>query len=307
MLIVGSKALKYNFPNFNREVNDTDIIGNMSDFEILKNVLNPVEIRQKEDIIGLIGITPNDLYPEITTKNVEILLSDNSISLKRYVEYDNAENGIKYASPEVLYSLKKSHIHFPVKFQKHINDYCFLHDSLNGDDKLKEITKINYKETEIRLGKLKTPSLNKKVSEFFAQSDKFVKSYFIHDHLHIAMAHYNGKPLYEKMQYDITIAKCEKVLWEKFTFEDKCKCVLEEAYVIALERKIIPMIFGGDNYITASAALKWSMYRVCTNLCSGWFREFATSNYNKIMEYSNPQYVELFLKKYDDGIIKMNK
>ena len=302
MLIVGSSALSFRFPNLDRKVKDTDIIGTLKDFELLKILLNPKEIRQKKDIIGLIGITPNPLYPQIFTKNVEILLSDNSKSLNLYLDYDKAHDGLHYASPEVLFSLKKSHIHFPIKFNKHINDYCFLYDFFKGEDKLSQITKINYKETEERIGKLKTPSLNKSLDKFFGQSDKYFKSYFIHDHIHIAMAHYD-KPLYERMQYDLTLAKCEKVLWEKFTFEEKCKCVLEEVYVIALERKMIPMMFGKAEYISAEEAMKWSLMRVCTTLCSGWFREFATNNYFRILEYSNPKYVELFLKKYDDGII----
>jgi hypothetical protein len=302
MLIVGSQALTKNFNLPNRKVKDTDIIGTLADFEYLKSILNPKEIRQKDEIIGLIDITPSDLFPEINTKNVEILVADNSISLKLYLEHDAAFDGIKYASPEVLFSLKKSHIHFPIKFEKHIADYCLLYDHFNGVDSLSSITKINFQETEKRRGKLRTPSLNKSTNTFFGQSEKFFKSYFIHDHIHMIMAHYDA-PLYEKMQRDPSIAKCEKDMWELFTFEEKCKCVLEEAMVIALERKIIPMIFGGGEFWTATDALKWSLMRVCTTLCSGWFRQFATDNYMRIQQYINPNYVELFLTKYDQGLI----
>ena len=302
MLIVGSQALTRHFNLPERKVRDTDIIGTLQDFELLKKVLNPAEVRQKDEIIGLINITPSDLFPEINTKNVEILLADNSVSLKLYLDYDEANNGLKYASPEVLFSLKKSHIHFPVKFQKHILDYCFLYDHFNGDDLLYAITEINFKETEKRLGKLRTPSLNKSTKNFFGQSEKFFKSYFVHDDIHRMMAHHEH-PLYENMQKDKSSARCEKDMWEKFTFEDKCKCVLEEAMVIALERKIIPMIFGGGDFFTAEEALKWSLMRVCTTLCSGWFRQFATDNYMRIQQYINPNYVLVFLSKYDNGLI----
>ena len=303
MLIVGSKALSKRFPILNRETKDTDIIGSFSDYESLKEILKPESVKENEYIVSLINITPSDKYPEISTKNVEILLSDNSTSLKMYLEHDNAFDGIHMASPEVLFSLKKSHIHFPIKFGKHINDYNVLYKYFNGEDKLNNITKINFKETETRIGKLRTPSLKKSLKEFFGQSEGFVISYFIHDDMHRAVAHYDA-PLYENMQYDKSMVTCHKELWDKFTFEDKCKCVLEETTVIALERKILPMIFGKGKYISSEEALKWALMRVCTTLCSGWFREFATNNYYDIWEFRNKSYVEDFLLKYQEGKIK---
>ena len=121
--------------------------------------------------------------------------------------------------------------------------------------------------------------------------------------MHKAVAHYE-EPLYLRMQYDKSIAKCEKVLWEQFTLDDKCKCVLEEAYVIALERKVLPAIFGRANWYTAEEALDWSLMRICTTLCSGWFREFATVNYFEIKSRANLYYVEDFLTKYHNGEIQ---
>lgn len=303
MLIVGSKALTKSFTLPDRRVNDTDVIGTYSDFLFLKEILNPKEILEKEKIISLKNITPSDLLPDFLTKNVEILLSDNSKSLNLYLDYDEAHEGIHFASPEVLFSLKKSHIHFPIKFHKHIMDYCFLYEHFKGEDILSEITKINFLETEERVGKLKTPSLYKSTKSFFRQSEKFFKSYFVHDHIHLVMAH-GDRPMYEKMQYNLESAKCEKVLWDKFTFEEKCKCVLEESYVIALERKMIPMIFGSEGAYTAEESFKWAIMRVCTTLCSGWFRQFATDNYTKILKYYKPNYVEIFLESFDKGLIK---
>lgn len=303
MLIVGSKALTFNFDMPNRRVKDTDIIGTYAEYELLKSVLNPDTVKENDYTVSLHNITPSELYPDIQTRNVEIFLSDRSNSLNKYLDFDNAHTGVKHASPEVLFSLKKSHIHFPIKFEKHIPDYTFLFEHFNGIDKLSDITKLNFKETENRLGKLRTPSLQKTVKSFFKQSDGLVKSYFVHDDMHLAVAHYD-KPLYQKMQYDLTLARCEKVLWENFSFEEKCKCVLEETMVISLERKILPMIFGSEKYYSSMDALRWALMRVSTTLCSGWFREFATNNYFKILEYANPEYVENFLGLFDKGKIK---
>lgn len=302
MLIIGSKALVYNFPNMSREVKDIDLIAWKSDIDYLKNVLNPKSINLGKGIISFIDVNKIGFY---NTKNVEVLIADDSVALQSYLRYEESRgkigNGLHYASPETLLSLKKSHIHFPIYFTKHISDYCFLMDQLKSD-LLSDITKIHYKEIENRIGKLKTPSLNKSTKEFFGQSDGFVKSYFIHDHIHEAMSHYEH-PLYLNMQYDKTIAKCEKELWDKFKFEDKCKCVLEEAYVIALERKVLPSIFGGSKWVDHIDAFDWALMRICTTLCSGWFRQFATDNYFRIKEYFNGDYVLNFLQKYNDNKI----
>ena len=111
-----------------------------------------------------------------------------------------------------------------------------------------------------------------------------------------------------RMQPDITIAKCEVSLWNNFSFEDKCKCVLEEAYVIALERKLIPVMFGSSNeFVTPKQALEWSMMRICTTLCGGWFREFATNNYKEIISMSNPKYLDKFMESVKLEKIKIIK
>jgi hypothetical protein len=126
--------------------------------------------------------------------------------------------------------------------------------------------------------------LNKSTKNFFDQSNGYVKSYFIHDDIHRVMSHYD-RPIYERMQKDKSLAKCERDMWNDFTFEEKCKCVLEEAYVIALERKVLPMLFGGSRYTNAQEAFDWSLMRICTNLCSGWFRLFATDYFYRMKEY----------------------
>jgi hypothetical protein len=295
MLIVGSKALKFHYPNFPRKVQDIDIIGFESDLQILDELLQPTHIQKCQNTILLKNIqNKTEIFD---TDNVELLLADYSKSLKMYLDYD--KDNI-FASKEVLFSLKKSHIHFPIKFKKHIHDYCFLYDEFFGEDILSHITEINYKETETRIGKLKTPSLNKSVDDFFGQSKDFVKSFFAHDDIHKVMAHYEY-PLYEKMQNNKTLVKCDKNLWRIFPYEDKCKCVLEEAYVIALERKIIPMLFDSGKGYTSDEAFDWALMRICTTLCSGWFREFATNNYFVIKKLYNKNYVEKFLENYENG------
>ena len=303
MLVVGSKALNYHFPDLKREVKDIDIIGTKDDIKYLIKTLNPEKVLDNHNITTLLNIQNQNEF--FNTKNVEVLNSDNSEALTEYVKYEtnvNLGGGLRYASPEVLLSLKKSHIHFPIKFQKHIKDYNLLLDFLK-EDKLANITKINFKETELRFGKLKTPSLKKSTRKFFDQSEGYLKYFYVHDDIHQVMAHYD-RPIYEDMQTTSESAWCQKELWDNFSFEKKAKCVLEEAYVIALERKIIPMLNGVSDVVSSKNALEWSLMRICTTLCSGWFRQFAADNYSRICEYVNHQYVQKFLEAEQMGKIK---
>ncbi len=304
MLIVGSKALKYHFPNLNREVKDIDIIGTKGDIDYLIEILCPERVVSTKWLTTLFKIKKKDSF--FNTDNVEILNSTGSRSLSMYLKHrENSEpflHGLRWASKEVLLSLKKSHINFPIKFNKHIIDYNILLNELK-EDKLRNITKLNFQETKERFGELKTPSLKNKTTEFFGQSEKFVKYFYVHDDLHKVMAHYN-QPIYSDMQIDESNAWCEKSIWDGFEFDKKIKCVLEEAYVIALERKIIPMLNGISEPISSKSAFDWALMRICTTLCSGWFREFATDNWSKIVDQYDKDYVLKFLEAEYSGLIK---
>jgi hypothetical protein len=302
MLLIGSKALSINLDD-SIIYNDIDLIGTKSNALVLIDELHPRHVKETEYVISLSGIKQNIVYDR---NNVEIFLSDNSISLKKYLKYTTLTNEscmeITNAPLEVLYSLKKSHINFPIKFKKHIKSYTLLSKCLSGVDILSDITEINLKETEKRLGELKVVKLNKSVDRFFGQSSKKVMPFFIHDHIHMMVAHYD-KPGYTYMQPDPMSVMCSKKLWDGFTEDLKMKTVLEESYVIALERLILPMIFGGGKLHTTKEAFIWALNRVCTTLCSGWFRDYATNHYFEIIMLYNEDYVIDFLGKYERGLI----
>jgi hypothetical protein len=55
---------------------------------------------------------------------------------------------------------------------------------------------------------------------------------------------------------------------------------MEETYVLALERSLIP--FPGK--MQPRDAFKLALQKVCTSITSGWFREYAWNNYRKALE-----------------------
>ncbi len=295
MLYIGSIASEFRVPK------DVDMISTSYEFSIFRNI-HFAEIKDlKFHKVHYSFI--------MKSKRFEIEICDEGTSGYEYQKIMNSFgiidlNLIPKATHSILLSIKKGHINFPVNFQKNIEDYNKLLDICDYIDKYPSLTKLRYKETEERLFKLRTPSLMKSSKKFFEQSHDFFKSYFIHDHIHKVMSHLD-RPLYEYMQNDSNSAMCDKNKWDSFSDEWKDWTVLEEAYVIALERKLIPQIFGGGKFYTSEQAISWSLMRICTTLCSGWFRQWACDNYVRIKSKINSDYLNKFLQAVDKNEILM--
>ena len=77
MLIVGSKALKFHYPDFPRKVMDIDIIGFSHNVESLIDLLSPAIIKRNDYSVLLKEIqNKTDIFD---TDNVEVFLADNSV------------------------------------------------------------------------------------------------------------------------------------------------------------------------------------------------------------------------------------
>lgn len=70
--------------------------------------------------------------------------------------------------------------------------------------------------------------------------------------------------------------------------------VYEETCVLALERSQIPYDFKPD----ARWSFEMALMKVCTSITSGWFREYAWENYDKVLdlydEMGENNYIERF-------------
>lgn len=295
MILIGSAAARYWFSEL-REPKDLDFICKKNEVQIF--------IRQYKDMIR------SSLPTKIENKYVVRLNS----SLK--LEFDCAENesnNILYnhtknnygifnsavCEPALLAMIKRSHLVVPINFKKHIIDYHDLLKKCDITDFHLNFCQIRRKETISRQKKYRTPSLNMTNSEFFGRSDGKVPYVYIHDDIHKVMAHFD-KPVYEMMKRDFSQAKCEKDMFDDLSYEFRVKCVREEAYVIALERKIIPNIEPTN----PEKAYEWALMRICTTLTSGWFRDFAIDNYFIIKNNNNFDYVGKFQQAISDGKLR---
>lgn len=298
MILIGSHALRYHFDDYFSLPKDIDLIGTEKEFfdwtTELKLSTDDITKNKYENLI-VYNFHRNGIFYEYE-------IADNN-SAEDYLKYCEVEEGdFDIAPPEVLLSIKKSHIHKHINFHKHIFDYHFLKEMGVVDNKLEEITVKRKKETDIRL-KTRYPNLNKSYDDFVSESQDILERLYDHDDLHRIVSHYD-QPLYKRLQVDDTKVWCEKDLWNKFSDEDKIKCVLEEVYVIALERKIIPMVFQAKNFITHKEAVSWSLIRTATSLSSGWFSKFIIENYYKILENVKYDFVYLFFDELDKGNVK---
>jgi hypothetical protein len=193
-------------------------------------------------------------------------------------------------SVEILWAIRRSHIHRPLNFAKHMFHLNKLRDLfyeprdstiefLNNRTKL---TKAAYKDM--------VPSLNKTNEDFF---DDYVSKIYNHDDIHEVVA-FGDEPVYKKMKRDQSKAKCEKDLWLALPYLEKIWAVQEESMVIALERFLIP-----DKIKSPKVAFLKALEKVCTNLTSGFFRDFAIDNYRRCCD-GVPDYLTKFNEVKND-------
>mgnify|MGYP000194529791 CR=1 FL=1 len=251
-MLIGSRALAHWIPEFKcRDNADWDWIGNLSSFgRVEVHGFDHLNNNKAVDLYSVYGI-------------------DGICSLKG------------------LALIKRSHLWRDWQFDKHIATYHkWLKPhmvDLTRDDKefLKERTKLT-KEAYPQ----GNPNLNQSNDEFF---DDAVDKKYDHDWLHELYA-YGHRPMYEKLkrQERLDEAWCEKELWLELTYNERCKCVAEECYVIATERFLVPTEF---EYFWKKAYMK-ALQKVCTTLCSGWFRDFAIDNYPEIIRLYDKEKIQ---------------
>lgn len=249
--LIGSRALEIQVPEFcARENSDWDIICHSVDRH---------------------HFTKNKQHRRIEFHNISEL--DNRWFCIKYADQIINLDGIDVHVINLhgLAAIKRSHLWRLHKWDQHITQY---HQHL-----AKYMTPGAYKDAmtrqQLTIDKFSrgNPNLNQSNKDFF---DDAVEKKYDHDTLHEMVAYYDA-PLYTRLKHDEKRNKawCERDLWEELSHDDKCRCVAEESYVIAAERFLIPKNWDTPFMLAYHNALK----KVCTTLCSGWFRDFAIDNF----------------------------
>lgn len=295
MVLIGSRALHYWYKNY-RPPRDWDVICTPEEFtDWVKKHRTDIE-----SVVSSRGIEKFACKYKKFLIEFEIahpgtsceLIRKYTIGISFFSEFLGTM--VIPANPHILLAIKKSHLSVPLKkWDTHIEDYHFLKHFTTPHEVIYTLRKT---ETDARHKQPKI-NLNMTNSEFFDQSEGPVQRIFHHDDVHKAIMYYNV-PMYEKIKKDSSLAKCDKDLFEHLSHVDQIRCVQEEAYVIALERKLLP-----TQQLSSDEAFKWALRRICTTLTSGWFRTFAQENYPEIVN-TRCDFYGKFLKAVHTGLIQ---
>ncbi len=263
-MLIGSRAIKYHWDRIHpgqtafkvKEGSDWDIIG---------------ESVSEQFYRSLFKIPDKDRIEWHDPKH----LNNNSM-----LYYFRCEDVCNLYGLALIY---RSHLWRDYKWDSHIAKYHLFIIPLLGN--LKHLDDPLMKE-RIKLTKEAYPQGNPNLMQ--ANEDFFddnVKKVYDHDYLHELLA-YEERPMFEKLKRPegFESAWCEKDLWLGLSDTNKLQCVAEETQVIAAERFLIPTNWEGNYKQAYYKALK----KVCTTLCSGWFRDYTIDHFPQVVDMFDP-------------------
>lgn len=201
------------------------------------------------------------------------------------------------ASPGVCLALKLTHRYLRNNphFLKTMEDIWALRNiGVQVPDNLKDWMIKREQETY----RYSHPNLKQSKDGFFTDDVPYT---YDHDTLHIAVKHLEF-PAYVYYKSDDEQVYCSRDKFFALPELTRLYGVLEESYVLALERSIIPH----PGTLTPEQAFRMALIKVCTSITSGWFREYAWENYYKVVELYEDNYVSKFLRALNRGeVIKL--
>ena len=274
--------------NENESITDIDIICDRKDldFDIPEYKKTHSLIIEDNNIKFIIEIYLTDI------ESFKLLNDTICNSPKLGQQYDDI---VLYTSEELNYAIKRGHIMYDIKWFKNIHKMSKLEKELriwlpfyvktsDGNipelyETIGEFSKLHEKcMIDIHGSSKPKFTFNKNADEFFSDN---LKRYIEHDELHEYFKH-DDIPMYKKILKGDVL--CDKEKWDELSEEDKIHCALEECYVIASERYLIPKIIKGDNNIFVRYAFMNALRGLSTTMTSGWFRDFLIDNYSEILQ-----------------------
>lgn len=297
MVVIGSVALNYHVDGV--KPNDLDLIGTYDE---------AVEFRKK--------FQATTFYPINGGKTIFMRSEHGDICefeiawpgsmAEKFIEFAETEyNGfLDYSAGwfvpdlDVLYMLKMSH--------RYLKDSPHFLKTMRDIHMLRELgAKIQPEHEEFYKQRMKDtynyghPKLNQSKEGFFDAETTGVEYTYDHDSIHEAVKYYTY-PAYWYFKPKDSAVMVSKDLWDKCPEGVRLRAVLEESYVLALERSLIP--FPGKK--TPKEAFDMALMKVCTSITSGWFREYAWENYDNVQALYSDDYVAKFQQGLETCIVK---
>lgn len=322
-MIVGSLAMRHWWPD-SAPANDADYICTFAEFQAESR-----RIRAEEGITICVPLSGSKWHIRNQEGwNYEFEIAWPGSSAELLLAHHKSRNGDSpYASAEMLLALKLSHRYLrnSPHFLKTMRDIQFLRSA--GVTLCPWLEGIWLPKREKETYVYDHPNLNVSKQDFFTDSVGYTLD---HDSIHLTQALiWKTEPipcpdgilgclvLHRKYvptpAYTYYMKDGEEVSTSKEKFfglrEESWRLygVYEEACVLALERSQVPhameLIDGVYRLTGEGPPARWSfMYalqKVCTSITSGWFREYAWENYDKVVSIYDSRgetdYVKLFL------------
>lgn len=223
-------------------------------------------------------------------------LSEELLELCKYELTNCSMGGVRVPNLDILYMLKMSHRYRKNSphFTKTMRD---IHTMRYAGAVIRPEHKDFYERRTAATYDYSHPNLNTNKTEFFKGDG--ITYIYDHDSIHEAMKHFD-KPAYLYYKEFGEEVKSSQHRFNKCTEYERLHGVLEEAYVLALERSIIPH----PGALTDKQAFDTALMKVCTSITSGWFREFAWEHYNDVQQLYDAAYTGRFWNAVKNGVVK---
>lgn len=311
MLLIGSAALNvWDKGILNRKPCDLDFVTDIDTYECFRAALpqgniasfGPIQDAKKMVIelrdgmvmefeIAWQGTTAAALL-DLVPKDVQTGIIDARRLIKTGFQH------ILVASPGLCYVLKQSH--------KFLKDSPHFLKTMRDIQALERSTTVSispfyeqwFKARQAETYNYKHPNLSQSKKSFFSGDQ--VTYVYDHDSIHVAMAIY-GSPAYTYFKKDGADVAVDRQKWEALPLDIKLASVLEETYVLALERSQIP--FKGLK--TPRWSFEKALMKVCTSITSGWWRDFAYNHYDQVLARYDETYVDRFWLGVSAGTVKL--
>lgn len=291
MLLIGSRALMFRAPEIlRRNPKDFDFIG----------YLDEIDAWAKDNNIVDLKFEGNKAISEANLCEFEIAQCNlSSTMLIELVEKDpqtiKTEFGL-IPNFNLLFTLKASHRYLKNSphFWKTALDYHRM--KAMGATILPEYMEF-FKLREKETYNYAHPKLNVSKKDFF-NGDQ-INYIYDHDTIHEAMKH-GARPAYTMFAKDGEEVKSDKNKFFALPEEVRIHSILEESYVLALERSQVPH----PGKLTPKESFLLALSKVCSSITSGWWREYAYENIFKAAKLYDDKYVERFYQAVEAGVVK---
>jgi hypothetical protein len=304
IILVGSRALSIVNPGLlKRKPLDWDFICTPDSFEEWKS--NNKEFVKNSEFLDISEKTKAFKGKNQIVEFELAVANSNTNELISIVKEDKQSkfgklNNIDILIPslDMLFALKSSHKYLKNSphWWKTLFDY---HAMKNSGASIRPEWMSWFKQREKETYAYKHPKLVGVNKSSFFDPNMGVKYVYDHDSIHEAVKHLE-RPAYRYFMKDGAEVACDRKKFEAAPDVIKLFSVLEESYVLALERSQIP--FG--NKITPKESFRIAFSKVLSSITSGWWRDWGYENALRVLPHYTDSYLDRFNEALKSGIVK---